>query len=438
MSTEKTRKTNGENSLEEYLKNGGKLLSVMKVVSDSETGEELCREPLGSDPWDDALLSLLGENMTFAAKLAAANAGSVLGMMMTGEACFNGDDTEVNFEEAFRWFGEAAIRGNATAQFNVGLFYAKGFLVERDLEKAAKWMDLADENGDEDAANCARQYRAAIRDRDRAEKGDADAAASLATFYMGLAGSLCQAGPSKDYAESLKWAEAAAAAGNAEGLYLLGLAYEHGRGVETDMPKAVGYYKKGVDLGHPGAMCNYAVCILNGHVADAEEKDAFGLTLCAAEHGFDQAMYNVARMYQFGSGVEDDMQKAIEWYEKYLQVHPDDELREKVDFFKMMTCDQDEEGDESEESSDGFAAFFSSLREMIDYLAKVGPEHGFECDEDAGLDGLIGFTAELAENGDEEAARILNELRENEPTPVGDDFCFDEDEEFDEDDEEDD
>ena len=43
---------------------------------------------------------------------------------------------------------KAAELENEAVQFNNGLFYAKGFVVERDLLKAAEWMDRADENGD--------------------------------------------------------------------------------------------------------------------------------------------------------------------------------------------------------------------------------------------------------------------------------------------------
>ena len=47
-------------------------------------------------------------------------------------------------------------------------------------------------------------------------------------------------------------------------------------------------------------------------------------------------MKDVGRCYQFGNGVEDDMDLAIEWYEKALEVIADPELERKVQVFKML------------------------------------------------------------------------------------------------------
>ena len=47
-------------------------------------------------------------------------------------------------------------------------------------------------------------------------------------------------------------------------------------------------------------------------------------------------MKNLGYCYQFGYGVDGDMQKAIEWYEKSLEIVNDPELKEKVEVFKAI------------------------------------------------------------------------------------------------------
>lgn len=410
-----------------------KIQRVEKIVTDSQTGVEIGRMPLGGGWGDDFLLGLLGDKLSFDAKLEAAKAGDIGSMVEVANAYLNGDEVDEDYEEAFKWFLKAAESDNEIAQFNVGLFYAKGFVVERDLEKAAEWMDRADENGDEDAAGCAEQYRAVLENRKKAEAGDTDAAAELAEYYMASAGSLNQAGTGTDYEESLRWAKIAAAAKKAKGYYALGLAYTHGRGVDADAKKAAEYFKKGAELGHPDSMCNYAICILNGDVSEKTDEDAFELMLRSAELGYPQAMYNVGHCYQFGNGVDDDMHKAIEWYEKYLEVHPDEELEDKVRFFKMLL------GEESVEERDAlfpdFDSFEPLMEEMIAYAESKAPEKGRTFTIDTDLDVLIGFVRELSKNGDDQAKRIMEKLENHslfqQLTADSDEHAYDDDDETD-------
>ena len=48
-----------------------------------------------------------------------------------------------DYQRAFKEFREAAVAGDATAQFNVGVMYYRGEFVERDLVKAYGWIELA-------------------------------------------------------------------------------------------------------------------------------------------------------------------------------------------------------------------------------------------------------------------------------------------------------
>ncbi len=53
--------------------------------------------------------------------------------------------------EAVKWFRKAAEQGNAPAQYNLGLCYAKGKGVRKSSKEAEKWFRKAAEQGLEPA-----------------------------------------------------------------------------------------------------------------------------------------------------------------------------------------------------------------------------------------------------------------------------------------------
>jgi TPR repeat protein len=57
----------------------------------------------------------------------------------------------VDDAEAARLLRTAAENGHPTAQYNLGLMFAQGRGVERDLDEAARWIRLAADQGVEAA-----------------------------------------------------------------------------------------------------------------------------------------------------------------------------------------------------------------------------------------------------------------------------------------------
>jgi uncharacterized protein len=56
-----------------------------------------------------------------------------------------------NYAEMLKWYRKAADQGHALAQFNVGLQYSKGRGVPRDYAEGVKWFRKAADQGDVDA-----------------------------------------------------------------------------------------------------------------------------------------------------------------------------------------------------------------------------------------------------------------------------------------------
>ena len=288
---------------------------------------------------EDVIKSLILEMRSVDVLTEAAEAGEQDAMVQLAMMYLNGDtihDVEPDPEKSLYWYTRLARTGQPEAMFNVGLAYAKGHGAPRDFDQAAEWMERAAEAGDEDAAACAEQYRKVSENLKKANDGGAEAAAWLAEFFMAHADAMTQAGTDDDYAQSLYWARIAARADNGAGYYALGLAYEYGRGVETDVTEAASCFRKGADLGHSGCMCNYAALVFEGSVTGVSKREAFAMMLQSAQLGFPRAIYNVGWCYQFGHGCTGNMKKALEWYEKAAEVMDDPEVEHRVMIFRNL------------------------------------------------------------------------------------------------------
>lgn len=324
----------------------------VKVVSGKKRPALLCTTMFGAPrmmrPYSDEIMAQFAmDSMSPEEMEEAANAGDPDAMEQLAMAYLNGDDDiEEDPEKAYYWFVKSAEAGNDQAMFNVGLFTAKGFGTKRDFGKAAEWMTKAAEAGDDDAVNCAEEYKKMAENLVKAEAGDAVAQGELAVGFMRLGGSLDQAGEGKDYEESIMWAEKAAQQGDGRGFCTLALAYQHGRGVKTDIKRAIDYYKKGADAGDALSQFNLGCEYMTGMNLKKDAKKGFELIKSAAEQGYGLAMKELGRCYQFATGTTGNMKKAVEWYEKALEVIDDPELEQKTMMFKMMADADPEFGED--------------------------------------------------------------------------------------------
>lgn len=311
-------------------------------------------------------------------------------MLSLAELYANGDEnTVVNPNQSFYWYEKLALMDHPTAQYNLAQFYLRGFGTERDFEKAIYWMKKSAENGDTDAPAQLKAYEKTAADAKSAMAGNAEAQADYAKFLMQTGNSTEQ--PEKDinYAECVKWAQKAADQGNAEGMWIMGLAYEHGRGVEKNSIKAVEYYQKGAELGNDQSMNSYAAYISRGKVPGKTAKDAFELIKRAAEMGDVLAMRNLGHCYQFEEGTRHDMKQAIFWYEKYLEHEEDEELARKVMVFKMMPDISDSSFEEDEEYEKVDPETFAKDIVKIEFRDKIFVLTGFDTREENKITRII-------------------------------------------------
>ena len=96
-------------------------------------------------------------------------------------------------------------------------------------------------------------------------------------------------------------------------------------------------------LGHAPSMNSLACACILEETDGKTKEDAFELFKKAAEMGNIDAMKNLGRCYQYEEGTDYNMEKAVFWYEKYLEHRNDEELAKKVMIFKTMPSFDDEE-----------------------------------------------------------------------------------------------
>ena len=100
--------------------------------------------PVGASEKDSLPLQI--RNLEELAKNGNANIQYNLGVIFA-----NGRDVEKDLERAAYWFNQSSLNGNANAQYKLGYMYEKGLGDEKNIEKTVKYFLLAAQRGDADA-----------------------------------------------------------------------------------------------------------------------------------------------------------------------------------------------------------------------------------------------------------------------------------------------
>jgi len=194
-----------------------------------------------------------------------------------GMAAFKRGD----YQTALKEWRAASDAGSAEAQYDLGLLYAKGFGVPRDLTVAQQWYETA------------------------AAKGNTQAEFSLGQMYAkGW-------GIPRDEASALAWLDAAD--GNQSTTDFTWMPIE-GYGQEPDYAKAAYWYRLAADKGHAEAEYDLAGLYSDGNGVPRDQTQAFELVKKSAMTGFLPAQVRVAWRYANGRGVEKSDSEAFFWY----------------------------------------------------------------------------------------------------------------------------
>jgi len=144
--------------------------------------------------------------------------------------------------------------------------------------------------------------------RELASEGSSDDAVSLGLIYQqGL-------GVETDMVQAVGWFRRAAEAGHAEAQVLLGNCYRDGIGVEADIDEAFVWYEKAsAQAGDEGLTLQGRRFLTDG---SRDERKAFRCFKKAAEAGHAEAQHLLGDCCLWGTGTMQDASRAAVWYRK--------------------------------------------------------------------------------------------------------------------------
>jgi TPR repeat protein len=155
-----------------------------------------------------------------------------------------GYDGKQSFEEALKWWKEAAKRGYTVAMNNIGLLYANGHGVQQDYNEAFNWWHQA------------------------AFLGNAWAMNSVGDLYEnGL-------GTQRNLRMAMTWYQSAAVQGEPMAMYNIGVLYEAGAGVTRDDAEALDWFRKSAGHGYASAMHSIGKMYVEGRAVAADPVEA--------------------------------------------------------------------------------------------------------------------------------------------------------------------
>jgi localization factor PodJL len=143
---------------------------------------------------------------------SAALKGDPTAAFEVGVRFAEGKGVTVNFDEAAKWYDRAAHAGVVPAIFRLGTFYEKGLSVTKDIDIARRYYLQAADRG-----NAKAMHNLAVLDADGGGKG-------------------------ANYSNASQWFRKAAERGVADSQYNLGILYARGIGVEQNLAESFKWF----------------------------------------------------------------------------------------------------------------------------------------------------------------------------------------------------
>jgi len=216
---------------------------------------------------------------------AKAEKGDAKAQFVVGLDYSQGNGVTQSSSDAFRWFSKAADQGFVKAQASLGYCYLYGNGVDQDYAEAMNWL------------------------RKAADQGDASAQVNLGLIYA-------DKGTPEDCVESEKLLRKAADQGSYIAQWNLGCAYAKGCGVSQDYIQAIKWFRKAADQNFADAQSMVGYYYLNGYGVETNYAESMKWFLKAAAQDYAIAQANVGGFYLKGDGVAKDYAEALKWYRK--------------------------------------------------------------------------------------------------------------------------
>ena len=201
-----------------------------------------------------------------------------------------GRGTEQDYEKAFEWFQRSAKQKNKFAQFSLANLYYYGSGVEKDLSQAFLWYQRSSSQGQPYAAySIAQMYRYGeyvTKDNDTAQR----------YYKQALSGFL------KIESDDMA---------NDDLFYKLGQMFKFGLGTDSDVTKAIEYFKRSAEMNNKNGFFEYGKALLIGEHIPQDADSAVKLLEKAVKLKNSNAKRFLALEYISGEPLEQDIEKGI-------------------------------------------------------------------------------------------------------------------------------
>jgi len=198
--------------------------------------------------------------------------------------------TEQDYEKAFEWFERSAKQKNKFAQFSLANLYYYGSGVEKDLSQAFLWYQRSSSQGQPYAAySIAQMYRYGeyvTKDNDTAQR----------YYQQALSGFL------KIESDDMA---------NDDLFYKLGQMFKLGLGTDSDVTKAIEYFKRSAEMNNKNGLFEYGKALLTGEHIPQDTDSAVKLIEKAVKLKNSNAKRFLALEYISGEHLEQDIEKGI-------------------------------------------------------------------------------------------------------------------------------
>lgn len=217
-------------------------------------------------------------------------------------------------------FRQAAVRGQAEAQYYLGLLYGQGTGVTADPVEALTWLQAAAERDYTEAQfELSRAYasgRGTAEDPAKALhwlQAAATAGHAQAQYFLAYALDSGQGAP-RNRAEALNWLHRSAEGGFLRAQVALGKKYLRGDGVEPNPQEALRWLALGVQADNQEAVLTLGLALLGGEGIAANPAQAQILLTQAAAEGQPAASHALGRMLEQGLGQPANLPEAVKLY----------------------------------------------------------------------------------------------------------------------------
>jgi len=338
-----------------------------------------------------------------------ADLGNIDAIIQCGLFC----DENADYKKAITWFEKALSHENSIAYYQLGLYFAKGFGVKRDVEKALSYFEKAGELGNVDAMiECARTFNKKIESEKHDDLHQIEMAKKaiywfkkaipfnneIANYYMGIY-YRNGFGVERSESESFSHFLASAKLGYVDGMVECGRIFNE----KMDYEQSIYWFKKAVEYNDP--IANYYMGSYYNEGVGVEKDESLALLHFekSAEYGVDDSMVECGKIYD----ERKDYINSTQWFNRALR--KDNPLAQ----YFMGFYYKDGTGVEKDEKKSFELMFKAAKQEMghAQFLVAVFYEFGHGCVQN--LVSAIEWYEKALANGIENAKENLSRIKDS-------------------------